>query len=135
MPRVISNAFIGSAFVSAAATALLAVEWAHEPLGGSLRASRAAVLEQLAIDFSYLWCAATLAAIICGVIAVRLGIYGRGAVILENWRNALLGLMIIAVMLPIGLSAQAVVGASDDTLPCYLVAIALAMSISDACAA
>jgi hypothetical protein len=134
MQRTISNAFIGSAFASAAATGLLVVQWAHGPLGASLRAFRASALEQLAIDFGYLWCGATLAAILYGAFAVKWGIYGRGAVRLENWKNALLGILILAVVMPVGLLAQAVIGASDDTLPWFLVAIALAMSISDACA-
>ena len=135
MHRTISNAFIGSAFASAAATILLVVQWAHGPLGANLRAFRGAVLEKLAIDVGYLWCGATLAASIYGAIAVHLAIYGRGAVRFENWKNVILGLVIIAVMLPVGLWAQTTVGASDDTLPCLLVAIGLAMSISDACAA
>jgi len=131
MRIIVRNALIGATVASVLATALLlAVDHRlRDALSISPLAIHPAAAEELATDILYMWSAATVGAVIYGILAQRLGIYGLGSNVLRCWKNALLGLPIIA---GIALLTQALLGESRDITAPLFVAMGLAVSISDA---
>ena len=110
--------FVSQQFRHALTISPLAVHWA--------------ALEQLAADFLYMWCAATLGTLIYGALAQRLGIYGQGSHALRKWKNGLLSVSIIipiAAILPV---ANRLLGVSTEIAAPLYIAIGLAIVICDA---
>jgi hypothetical protein len=133
MRVVVRNALAGATISCALATVLLL--FASQQLRHALTISPLAIhwaaLEQLAADFLYMWCAATLGTLIYGALAQRLGIYGQGSHALRKWKNGLLGLLIIVPIVAFLPAANRFAGVSPEiTAPLYI-AIALAIVLSD----
>jgi hypothetical protein len=130
MHTVVRNALVGATASCLLATVLM-LFMSHQfrdALTIRPLAIHWATLTQLTTNYLYMWCPATLATVIYGALAQRLGIYGRGSDVPVKWKNALLCLSITIPIFAILTVGNLLVGAEVQ----FFVAIAFAMVISDA---
>ena len=80
----------------------------------------------------YVWLLAFLAGICYGWLALRFSIYGRAGVVLQNWKNCLLGIVIIVGIMTVSLRIDRIVRAPAADPVAVLLAASISIIVSDA---
>ncbi|HEX3106545.1 MAG TPA: hypothetical protein VHQ22_19055 [Terriglobales bacterium] len=113
MRRMFKNAAIGATVSSALVLLFFAIR----------RAS---------ISVSYVWVWGAIAGVCYGWFAVKVSIYGRAGVVLQNWKNVLLGIAILVGILVMSLKVSPFVHASAEDPIAVVLAASISMIVSDA---
>ena len=87
------------------------------------------------IAIPYVWFWAVLAALSYGFLATKLSIFGKGHIVISNWKNVLLALVLFIGALVGSLKLDPLFDISPDTSTAVALAVLAAMVLSDALAA
>jgi hypothetical protein len=113
MRRMFNNAAIGATVSSAVVLLFFAI----------MRAS---------ISVSHVWVWGAIAGVCYGWFALKLSIYGRAGVVLQNWKNVLLGMAILVGILVMSLKVSQFVHASAADPIAVVLAASISIIVSDA---
>lgn len=73
-----------------------------------------------------------MAGVCCGWLALRLSIYGRAGVVVQNWKNGLISIVILIGVLAVSLKLDPLVRAPAVDPIAVALAVAISMIVSDA---
>ena len=89
------------------------------------------VIQRASISVIYVWVWGAIAGVCYGSFALKLSIYGRSGVVLQNWKNVLLGIAILVGILVMSLKISRFVrGPAADPIAVVLAA-SISMIVSD----
>ena len=84
------------------------------------------------ISVSHVWVWGAIAGVCYGWFALKLSIYGRAGVVLQNWKNVLLGIAILVGIVVMSLKIGRFVRAPAGDPVAVVLAASISMIVSDA---
>lgn len=113
MRNVLRNAAIGATLSSAAVLLFSAIR-------------------RVTINLPYVWLWALVAGVCYGWLALEFSIYGSAGIVLQNWKNGLLSIVILIAILPISIRVRPLVHVSVQEPIAVALAASISMIVSDA---
>lgn len=89
-------------------------------------------IRRVSINVPCLWLWAFMAGVCYGLLALRFSIYGRAGVVVQNWKNGLLSIVILIGVLAVSLKLNPLVRALAVDPIAVALAAAISMIVSDA---
>jgi hypothetical protein len=89
-------------------------------------------IRRVSINVPYVWVWGAIAGVCYGWFALKLSIYGRAGVVLQNWKNGLLEILILVGILAVSVKIGPFVRAPAADPMAVALAASISMIVSDA---